>query len=62
MKVVHTIRIEAVPGSPGVTAGQLREFVEALPDHAEINAIMRDRGSQRDPEPYLFGLIAKWES
>lgn len=62
MKVVHTVRIEAVPGSSGVTAGQLREFIAALPDEAEINAIMRDRGSQRDPDPYLHGLNARWES
>lgn len=62
MKVVHTARIEAVPGAPGITAAQLREFVTALPDEAEIAAIMRDRGSQRDPEPYLHGLTARWES
>jgi hypothetical protein len=62
MKVVHTAQIEAVAGSSGVTVGQLREFVAALPDEAEVNAIMRDRGTQRDPEEYLHGLTARWES
>lgn len=44
---------------------QLREFVaqtEQIPDNAEVNAIMGDKGTQRDPWPFLRGLKVSWES
>jgi hypothetical protein len=44
---------------------QLREFVaqtEEVPDDAEVGAIMGDKGTQRDPWPFLRGLTVKWET
>ena len=39
---------------------RVREFVDTLPDGAVITAIIKDFGSQRDPEPRLVGLRASW--
>lgn len=40
------------------------DFLASLPTaaaDAEIEPIMWDRGSQRDPEPFLHGLEVQWE-
>lgn len=37
-----------------------REWVQALPDHAVLTPITRDKGDQREPWPVLVGLRAAW--
>lgn len=44
-----------------LTVGEARELLSSAPDEAVLNAIMWDRGSQRDPDPFLHGLSAVWE-
>ncbi len=41
-------------------AGRAKAWLTGVPDDAALQAIMWDRGSQRDPEPYLHGLRAVW--
>lgn len=43
----------------------LRAFVAGLsevPDEAELIAIMGDKGTQRDPWPFLRGLKVEWST
>lgn len=40
-------------------------FLQSLPAEArevELRPIMGDRGTQRDPEPFLRGLLVRWPS
>ena len=64
VKMKHSAKTEmGVTGT--IRMQQLREFVaqtEQVPDDAEVGAIMGDKGSQRDPWPFLRGLSVEWES
>lgn len=63
-KMKHSAKTEM--GTSGtVTMRQLREFVaqtEQVPDTAEVNALMGDKGTQRDPWPFLRGVSVQWET
>ncbi|MGZ4520697.1 MAG: hypothetical protein ACXVXW_09845 [Mycobacteriaceae bacterium] len=64
VKMQHSAKTEMGP-SGTIRMQQLREFVaqtEQVPDDAEVGAIMGDKGTQRDPWPFLRGLIVKWET
>jgi len=64
VKMQHSAKTEMGP-SGTITMRQLRDFVaqtEQVPDTAEVDAIMGDKGSQRDPWPFLRGLRVRWES
>lgn len=62
MKTHHSTRLEVEGPAVPLTGKLLKEFAASLPDDATISATMRDRGSQRDPEPYLHSLNATWET
>ena len=60
----HSAKAEMGP-SGTITMARLREFVaqtEEVPGDAEVEAIMGDKGTQRDPWPFLRGLSVRWES
>ena len=64
VKMQHSAKTEMGP-SGTITMQRLREFVpktEQVPASAEVGAIMGDKGTQRDPWPFLRGLTVKWES
>jgi hypothetical protein len=53
-----TARLD-VPES-GLSGAALAMWAATLPPSAQITAVMGERGSQRDPEPFLRALVAKW--
>lgn len=43
-----------------ITTAEMVEFCRSVPDRAELSPIIRDLGSQRDPDPVMVGIHAKW--
>lgn len=41
-------------------AHEVKAWLEGVPNGARLIQIIKDFGSQRDPEPTLVGLRAKW--
>jgi predicted RNase H-like HicB family nuclease len=46
--------------SEGLSGAALAMWAATLPASAQVTAVMGERGSQRDPEPFLRALVAKW--
>jgi hypothetical protein len=53
-----TARLDVPP--EGLSGAALAMWAATLPDTAQVTAVMGERGSQRDPEPFLRALVAKW--
>ena len=43
-----------------LTAGEVKTWIAAVPNGATISPVLRDFGSQRDPDVRLAGLRATW--
>lgn len=56
-----TATVRAEPGER-LTPAEASRFLEQIPSWATLDAIMLDKGSQRDPVPYLNGLRATWSN
>lgn len=54
-----TARLD-VPPAEGLSGADLVMWAATLPGAAQVTAVMGERGSQRDPEPFLRALVATW--
>jgi hypothetical protein len=52
-------RLEVEHGGD-LLAGDVRAWIDQVPPEATVTASMGERGSQRDPEPFLRALVATW--
>jgi hypothetical protein len=52
--------LDGVPPQALTVTPDLRAWLGDLPDGATLSAVIRDVGTQRDPEPRLIGLRATW--
>jgi hypothetical protein len=59
MNVQCSSQTETEPGDL-LNAAAVKSWLEGVPDGAIVSAIIRERGTQRDPEPTLVGLRAAW--
>lgn len=57
MDTVRSVQVE-VPFP--LTAALVREFVDGVPDEAEVTVYVVEGGSQRDPFPIAYRLTARW--
>lgn len=47
-------------GGRNLHAHEVKAWLDSIPDGATLSQIIKDFGSQRDPDPVLVGLRAKW--
>lgn len=57
VKITHSAKVEV---SYPADAARIKEFAEALPDHATVTITTRMGGTQRDPEPVGYVLVGQW--
>ena len=60
MRIRSETKIEADAGK-SLSPREIAGWASALPDDAEVSAIMGDRGHQLNSVPFLRGLRATWE-
>ena len=46
----------------GERVDEMREFLDSLPDGVVLSPVTWDKGSQRDPNHVMVGLVATWET
>jgi len=59
---VHVECSSTVTAEPGsyLMAHQIKAWLPGIPDGANVTAVTRQMGSQRDPVEATVGLTAKW--